>query len=159
MDQVLGTHTLHVPDRHAARSRSPAGVLAADLDKRTAAFISDRATQLEHHAAAQARIEGDIRRLREYQDLLHRHQQQVRGREELEAQRDELTAQINSRELSPVDAEDNVRALERRMLEYLQELHVPTSARNCRYTSIAPHTCRKSRDAASMSYPAKDSRR
>jgi hypothetical protein len=45
--------------------------------------------------------------------------------EELEAQRDRLSAQINSRELSPVDAEDNVHALERRMLEYLRELHIP----------------------------------
>lgn len=32
---------------------------------------------------------------------------------------------LNGRELSQVDAEDNVRALEQRMLEYLQELNIP----------------------------------
>jgi hypothetical protein len=99
--------------------------LAAELDQRTAAFVSDRASQLEYHAAEQARIEGEIHRLHEYFDLLQRHQQQLQGREALEAQRDELTAQINSRELSQVDAEDNVRALEQRMLEYLQQLNIP----------------------------------
>jgi hypothetical protein len=98
---------------------------AAELDQRTAAFVSDRASQLEYHAAEQARLEGEIYRLREYLGLLERHQQQLQGREVLEAQRDELTAQINSRELTQVDAEDNVRALEKRLLGYLQELNIP----------------------------------
>lgn len=108
-----------------AASTSCTAGFAAELDQRTEAFVSDRASQLEHHAAEQARIEGEIRRLREYFDLLKRHQQQLQGREALETQRDEITAQINSRELSQVDAEDNVRALEQRMLEYLQELNIP----------------------------------
>jgi hypothetical protein len=99
--------------------------LSAELEQQTAAFVSDRAAQLEHHAAAQAQTEGEIARLNEYRNLLLRHQQQMQSREELEAQRDELAAQINGRELSPVDAEDNVRSLEQRMLEYLQELHIP----------------------------------
>lgn len=99
--------------------------LATDLDQRTAAFVSDHALQLEYYAAEQARIEADIKRLREYLDLLRRHQEQMQGREDLEAQRDELTAQIHGLELSQVDAEANVRALERRMLDYLYKLHIP----------------------------------
>jgi hypothetical protein len=111
--------------REASRLDELIAGLAAELDQRTEAFVSDRASQLEHHAAEQARIEGEIGRLREYFDLLRRHQQQLQGREALETQRDQIIAQINSRELSQVDAEDNVRALERRMLEYLQELNIP----------------------------------
>ncbi|MFI5888507.1 hypothetical protein ACIA5D_00120 [Actinoplanes sp. NPDC051513] len=109
----------------AARLDTLIGELAEDLNQRTAVFVSDRATRLEHHAAEQARIEGDIKRIREYLDLLRRHAAQLQGRDELEAQRDDLTAQINSREISQVDAEGNVQALEQRMLEYLTELHIP----------------------------------
>ncbi|WP_211264313.1 hypothetical protein [Streptosporangium amethystogenes] len=64
-------------------------------------------------------------RLREYFALLERHHRQLQGREELENRREELNAEINARELSQVNTEDNVRALEERMLEYLQELHIP----------------------------------
>ncbi|MGI5214941.1 hypothetical protein [Plantactinospora sp. CA-290183] len=99
--------------------------LATDLDRRTQAFISDRATQIEHHAAGQARLEADITRLREYADLLRRHQQHLEGRDVLEAQREDLQNRINSQELSQTDAGDNVLALEQRMLEYLHELHIP----------------------------------
>jgi hypothetical protein len=99
--------------------------LAADLNQRTQTFVSDRADRLEHHAAEQARLEAEIKRLHEYLELIHRHEQQLQGRAVLEAQQEELTAQISSRELSQVDAEANVRALEERMLEYLQELNIP----------------------------------
>jgi hypothetical protein len=99
--------------------------LAAELDHRTDAFVSDRASRIEHHAAEQARVRAEIGRLREYLELLQRHQQQTQSREELEAQQEELAAQIHNRELSQIDAENNVRALEQRMLEYLQELHIP----------------------------------
>ncbi|MEV6923998.1 hypothetical protein AB0M46_05720 [Dactylosporangium sp. NPDC051485] len=102
-----------------------ASELAARLDQQTQAFVSDRASEIEHFAAEQARVEGEIKRLREYIDLLQRHQQHMSGREALEARRDELAAQINSRELSQTDAEANVVALEQRMLSYLRELHIP----------------------------------
>jgi len=125
-DVIASRRAAHEQLRHeAARLDDLIASLATELDQRTAAFVSDRAAQLEHHAARQASIEAEIKRLREYLDLLLRHQQQLQGRAELEAQRDELTAQINSRELSQVDAEANVRALEQRMLEYLRELHIP----------------------------------
>lgn len=99
--------------------------LSAALDQRTRTFVSDQAARIEYYAAQEAAIEADIRRLHEYADLLRRHQQQLQGREELEARQDELMARIHSRELSHTDAEANVKALERRMLEYLQELHIP----------------------------------
>ncbi|MEV4201091.1 hypothetical protein [Micromonospora globbae] len=99
--------------------------LTANLDQRTQAFISDRANQIEHHAARQAQLEAEIQRLREYATLLRRHQEQLAGRGALETQQEELRAQIQRRELSQLDAEGNVLALERRILEYLHELHIP----------------------------------
>jgi hypothetical protein len=41
-------------------------VLAADVDYRTATFVSDRAGQLEEYASEQIRLEAGIRRLREH---------------------------------------------------------------------------------------------
>ncbi|GIJ08466.1 hypothetical protein ACFFMR_26210 [Micromonospora andamanensis] len=99
--------------------------LTANLDQQTQAFVSDRATRIEHYAARQAQLESEIQRLREYAALFRRHEEQLVGRETLEAEQERLRARINSQELSQIDAEDNVLALERRILEYLQELHIP----------------------------------
>ncbi len=107
------------------RLEEVANALATDLDQRTEAFVSDRASRIEHYAAEQARLEAEIRRLREYLELLQRHRHESEARTALEAQAEEITAQINSRELSQVDAEANVRALEQRMLEYLRDLNIP----------------------------------
>ena len=112
-------------EQEAARLDDLIAELTTDLDQRTQAFVSDSATQIEHHAARQTSLEAEIRRLREYAELIRRHQHQLEDREALEAQREELMTRINSQELSQIDAEDNVLALERRMLEYLQELHIP----------------------------------
>lgn len=97
----------------------------AELDQRTQAFVSDRATQIENYAGRQAQLESEIRHLREYADLLRRHHEQIAGRESLIAQEEELRAAIASRELSQLDAEGNVVALERRIFEYLEELRIP----------------------------------
>ncbi|MEV0733862.1 hypothetical protein [Polymorphospora sp. NPDC050346] len=99
--------------------------LADDLDQRTQAFVSDRAAQIEHQATRQAQLEADIKRLREYADLFRRHEQQLASRDELEAQQEDLRLRISERELSRYDAEENVKALEKRMLEYLQQLRIP----------------------------------
>ncbi|MFI1994874.1 hypothetical protein [Actinoplanes sp. NPDC020271] len=99
--------------------------LAADLDQQTQAFVSDRAAQIDYQATRQAQLEADIKRLREYADLLQRHEHQLASREMLEAQQEEIRLRINERELSQSEAEENVQALEQRMLEYLQQLHIP----------------------------------
>jgi hypothetical protein len=101
------------------------GRYALELDQLTEAFVSDHAAQIEHQAAEQARLEGEIRRLHEYQELIRRHQMQLQNRTELEAQYEEIAAEIQSREFSQVDAEGNVQALEQRILEYLRELNIP----------------------------------
>jgi hypothetical protein len=98
---------------------------ALELDQLTEVFVSDHAAQIEHQAAEQARLEGEIKRLHEYQELIHRYQLQLKNRADLEEQHEEVTAEIQGRELSQVDAEGNVQALEQRILEYLRELNIP----------------------------------
>lgn len=108
--------------------------LAARLDQLTASFVSDNASALQQMAADEARIEADISRLQEYLTLLERHEHQIEARAALEAQRNEVASAIEGRELSQVDAEANVRALEERVLEYLVELHVPELGRQLTVT-------------------------
>jgi hypothetical protein len=98
---------------------------SSELNELTDAFVSDHAAQIEHQAAEQARLEGEINRLHEYGELVRRHQLQLQDRAELEAQYEEVAAEVQSREFSRVDAEDNVKALEQRILEYLRELNIP----------------------------------
>lgn len=118
-------HAQEQLQQDAARLDTLIAELAADLDQHTRTFISDRAVQIGHHAARQAQLEAEIKRLLEYAGLLHRHQQQLDSREDLEVQQEELRTQINSQELTQLDAEANVIALEQRLLEYLQELNIP----------------------------------
>jgi hypothetical protein len=103
--------------------------LADTLNELTGAFVSDNASMLEQLAAGQARIEADISRLAEYQTLLDRHAHQIEARSKLEVEYQEISAEVEARELRKVDADANVHALEQRMLEYLRELHVPELGR------------------------------
>jgi hypothetical protein len=96
--------------------------IAGRLDQHTAAFVSDRASSIEGQAARQARLESEIGNLRTYAELLERHERDLESREELQEQLDAVRAQLKSRRLNPGDGEEHVKALERRMLEYLREL-------------------------------------
>lgn len=111
--------------RELAARYEDASRLGAQLDAQTAAFVSDMATQIEVQAAEQARLESNVARLEEYLVLLRRFESNADERAALEAQRDEVSAAINRRELGQVDAEANIRALEARMLSYLRDLHIP----------------------------------
>lgn len=111
--------------REAAKLDKVINNYALELDQLTDTFVSDHATQISYQAAEQARLEGEIKRLREYQELIHRHQQQLQNRADLERQHEEIVTEIHSRELNQVDAEANVQALEVRLLDYLRELNIP----------------------------------
>ena len=125
-DVIESRVTAHEELGHEA-SRLDASIanLSSELDQRTAVFVSDRASRIEYYASEQTRIEGSISRLREYLNLLKRHYQELQSGEELEAQHEEISDEIASRELSQFDADENVRALEDRMLQYLEQLHIP----------------------------------
>ncbi|GAB3155832.1 hypothetical protein GCM10027290_52610 [Micromonospora sonneratiae] len=96
--------------------------IARQLDRHTTAFVSDRANALEHSAAQQARLESEIRNFRTYAELLERHERDLENREELQEQLDAVKAQLKSRKLDLGEGEENIKALERRLLEYLRKL-------------------------------------
>jgi hypothetical protein len=98
---------------------------AARLDSQTAAYVSDRAAALQQSAAEEASIQAEIARLNDYLVLFQRHEAHRQNQEQLQARQAEVQRAIERRELGHADAEANVRALEQRMLEYLNALHVP----------------------------------
>lgn len=111
--------------RSIDRTDAQLAQLAARLDVATASFISDHAARLEAHAAEQARIEADLARLVEYRDLILRHSDTERTRAALEQRRAEIQEAIAAHEFGQADAEHNIRALENRLSEYLEQLHIP----------------------------------
>jgi hypothetical protein len=98
---------------------------AAQLDEQTAAYVSDRAAALQQYAAEEASIQAEIARLNDYLVLFQRHEAHRQNHEQLQARQAEVQRAIERRELGHADAEANVRALEQRMLEYLNALHIP----------------------------------
>lgn len=126
-EELIAARSYELGERAQRRAAAEArlGTLAAQLDARTNAFVSDRAGEIRRHAAAEAAAHADILRLREYLALHERFAGQGLRRQELEATRDELIAAIESHQLALVGAEENVKALEQRLLSYLQALHIP----------------------------------
>lgn len=114
-------------DAHAAAERMDGELtqLAARLDAASASFVSEHAARLESRAAEQARLEADIARLLEYRDLILRHSDTQRARASLDQRRTEIQEAIAAREFGRTDAEEHIRALEKRLRDYLQRLHVP----------------------------------
>lgn len=102
--------------------------LAAELDQRTASFVSDRAATIRSQARDIATVSADIEKFREYAQLLARHHDQDKIRRELEEEREELSHAIEGREANRYDADQNLEALEKRILEYLQRLRIPQLA-------------------------------
>lgn len=109
----------------STRGDQAAAALSAQLDLTTAAFVSDHADALQRDAAAQATAFAEQSRLREYLSILDKMDDSQSDREDLLRRRAQVQADIDSREHNRGAAEDNVRALESRMLQYLHELHIP----------------------------------
>jgi hypothetical protein len=101
------------------------GSLARRLDQATDSFVSDRAASIRARSREEAEMETERTKLIEYQGLLARAQDQSAERAELETQVEDLTIKIESKRLELSIADANVSALEKRMLEYLEELHIP----------------------------------
>lgn len=99
--------------------------LSVELDSQTRSFVSDHAAQIGEEAAAQAYLEAERSKLSEYLHILDRFGQTALQRNALEDQKAEIEAAIEGREFSASTGEENIRALEARMLEYLERLHVP----------------------------------
>ncbi len=106
-------------------AEAAAHALSSELDNRTRAFINEQASALAALAAERARMEAQIQRAEEYLAVLRRQADLDELRSRLDAKREELLAALDRREMSYAAAAEHVAALERRLYEYLEQLHVP----------------------------------
>jgi len=125
--EVLDTRKQDLDRLRAESSRTADEItsLTAELDLKTRVFVSRSAARLQDGAARQAAALAEVSHLREYLGILAKLDDIAAEREELDRQRDEIQAAINAKELRHSGAEENVRALETRMLEYLDALRPP----------------------------------
>lgn len=99
---------------------------SARLDEATAEFVSARAAELQAVAADEAAAVANIEWLQRTLSLFEKHEDQDARLAELEQRLATLREEIEQHESSISDGEENIIALEKRMLQYLQRLNVPT---------------------------------
>lgn len=100
--------------------------LSARLDDATADFVSSHASKLKALASDVATVEANISWLQRTMKLFAH---QANHQERLDILRDrkaEVDAEIEAHTGAVTQAEENITALEQRILEYLERLHVPT---------------------------------
>jgi hypothetical protein len=126
-DMVLDNRRalLEQVDERIGQADDAVGRLSAELDHRTASFVSARASAIRGHAEQLAAVLADIDRLREYLQLFDRRDTRVADQDAMATRIEELQAEIDAAELSQTDADEHIAALERRLLDYLEELHIP----------------------------------
>jgi hypothetical protein len=100
--------------------------LSAELNVRTHSFVSDRAASLEDAAARRAYLRSQYARLQEYSELLERFGDTGTAKQLLEEEKADIESEIERRELEVSPADENIQALEGRMLEYLTRLRIPS---------------------------------
>ncbi|MGW4524173.1 hypothetical protein [Amycolatopsis sp. NPDC004378] len=124
---VISSRLKTLSDLNIQAQELEAGARSATLalDEATSSFVSERAVELEFHAARQADLEANIRRLREYLEVHEKLRTRQEMRTSLEEKRDELLTEISGLELDDSTPEENVKALEKRMLSYLRRLNIP----------------------------------
>lgn len=95
------------------------------LDSLTNDFVSARAAELQSVAAQTATIEANVRWITNYLALVGRQDDQAGRLGALRAAKAELEEEIDAHRTQVAVAEDNIAALEGRMVDYLTRLHVP----------------------------------
>jgi hypothetical protein len=99
--------------------------LSAELDHRTASFVSAQTSAIRRQAEQVAAVRADIDRLDEYLRLFDRRDTRAGDQHAIQTRIDELQAEVDAGEFSRIVADEHIAALERRLLEYLEELHIP----------------------------------
>lgn len=95
------------------------------LDILTGEFVSARATELQTVASEIATAEANIEWIERYLTLLGRQTDQSGYLDGLRSRKLDLEAQIEAHDTSVAVAEENIDALEKRIVDYLTRLHVP----------------------------------
>lgn len=96
------------------------------LEAATAEFVSTHAAELQAVAAEEASAVANIEWTRRMLTLFARSDDQDARLDALRVQREELEEQIAKHQSSIAEGEENILALEKRMLDYLERLNVPT---------------------------------
>lgn len=114
----------------ALRSRESAAgtelsTFSARLDNLTSEFVSAQAAELQGVASETATVEVNAEWIKRYLALLDRQTDQTGHLDALRDRKLELEEQIEAHQTSVAAADENIEALERRMVDYLTRLHVP----------------------------------
>lgn len=126
-DQLIAerTNTLAELGLHEEDLAGELTNLSGRLNNLTDAFVSDRAAELQSVAAETATVEANVAWINRYLELVDRQSEKSETLDWLRARRLELERQIEAHSTSISAAEDNIDALEARIVDYLTRLHVP----------------------------------
>lgn len=105
-----------------------AGTLArvsSELDNLTQAFVSAQAAELQSVAGETATVEANVEWIKRYLTLVNRQADQSGYLDQLRERKVKLEEQIEAHGTSVAAADENIDALEKRILDYLTRLHVP----------------------------------
>ena len=110
-----------------ARHSQRVSAANAELDQRTAEFLSHRAERLVVAASRRASLEVRLQQLGDYRQLLVRYSDLEGQRRALEEERSDLVDALAQHDHLGEGSEQLIRALEARFLDYLRRLHVSLS--------------------------------
>jgi hypothetical protein len=118
--KTLDELRLHDEDLAGALAR-----VSSELDNLTQTFVSAQAAELQSVAAETATVEANVEWIKRYLTLVDRQADQSGYLDQLRERKVELEDQIEAHGTSVAAADENIDALEKRILDYLTRLHVP----------------------------------
>lgn len=110
-----------------ARHSQRVSAANAELDQRTAEFVSQRAEHLVTAASRRASLEVRLQQLGDYRQLLVRYSDLEGQRRALEEERSDLVDALAQHDHLGERSKELIQALEARFLDYLRRLHVSLS--------------------------------
>ncbi|TWE13172.1 hypothetical protein [Rudaeicoccus suwonensis] len=126
-DQLISERTKTLEELRLSEEDT-AGALATLSDRLnhlTSEFVSAQAAALQSVAAETATVEANVEWIKRYLMLVDRQSDQSGYLDGLRERKLELEAQIEAHSTSVAAADDNIEALEKRVVDYLTRLHVP----------------------------------
>jgi hypothetical protein len=126
-DQLIGERTETLAELRERESAAGVALASASarLDNMTSEFVSAQAAELQSVASETATVEANIEWIKRYLTLLDRQTDHTGRLEALQARKLELEEEIEAHRTSVSAADENIEALEKRMVDYLTRLHVP----------------------------------
>ena len=126
-DQLIAdrTKTLDELRLHEEDLVGTLATVSSHLDDLTQAFVSAQAAELQGVAAETATVTANVEWIKRYLTLVDRQADQSGHLDALRERKAELEERIEAHGSSVSAADENIDALERRIVDYLTRLHVP----------------------------------